>query len=73
MAILNSSGNLWKIFDYSLQFRLNLGNIRNQRFSLWIHRRLNFKGRHSDKFRRKESGDSFSKKGKLGEIISVGT
>ena len=51
MAILNSSGNLWKIFDYSLQFRFNLGNIRNQRFSLWIHRRLNFKSTGSDKFK----------------------
>ena len=51
MAILNSSGNLWKIFDYSLQFRFNLGNIRNQRFSLWIHRRLNFKATGSDKFK----------------------
>ena len=51
MAILNSSVNLWKIFDYSLQFRFNLGNIRNQRFSLWIHRRLNFKGTGSDRFK----------------------
>lgn len=45
---------------------------RNERFSLWILKRLNFKGTGSDQFRGKGSGKNFREKGKLGKRISLG-
>ena len=52
-------GYFGKIFDCGSQFSFSPGNIRNSGFSLWILRRLNFKGTGSDKFRGKRSGEGF--------------
>ena len=45
------------------QFSFSPGNIRNSGFSLWLLRRLNFKGAGFDKFRGKGNGDDFRGKG----------
>ena len=61
-----------KIFDCGSLFNFSPGNIRNEGFSLWIFRRLNFKRTGSGKFRGKGSGESFREKGKFGERTSIG-
>lgn len=45
------------------QFSVSPGNLRNSGFSLWLLRRLNFKGAGFDKFRGKGNGDDFRGKG----------